>query len=642
MRPRYGIRSPRRLTGPRYLFGGHFPLPPPKPPKAPPPKADNPNIPARTPGPAPSGPGSKAALAGKTGQAAPRPAGWHNTSIGPRPGPSPATSPARHLIQEAIDYLTPGPTAHEIAEAAHRLGVRPKEEQPSAGGILKDTVSAAGQELERGLKVLAQDAAVAHHLPQALQRQQLDRKTLGSPTPAQVIKAGREGSLRLNRRGKLTIPATRHAARQLKAARQQYRQSGRLTGPLTEGQRIFAEQVGRETGLDPRVIAAQALAEESGSAAQKREAEGNHNWLNIAYFDSGPGAATKSPVWSTPESAARATSEFLKGQKFGASEGIRNIVKTAGQSPQAQLAAIVNSGWASSGYGGSLAGTYSQIGRTPPNPQAVTDLKAAKHQAAQLGIPTKAGDVEQGPTAETVWVRADAKGMVGWAKALLGTQGGTPKQLSWANEFGLSASQPWCANFVSAGLARRGVKLPPNPNYVPSYEGAWTGGTNIGTDLSKAKPGDLIAFSGEHIGVYIGNGEIISGNYSNAVTRSPVNYGGPPISAILRPHYRGGKVKVAVGQALPGAAIGPSGEVVSGPAGIEGASTAPPTAAQEEQGRSAPTRRVVSSALPALSPLLATGAPLPAAYLQYHGGGASPIPEELGGVIEQILKRRRT
>jgi hypothetical protein len=107
------------------------------------------------------------------------------------------------------------------------------------------------------------------------------------------------------------------------------------------------------------------LAEQSSGAARSRQAQGNHNWLNIAYFDKGPGSITRGREWRSPSSAADATAAFLRGQKYGPSSGIRRIIGTAGQSPENQIRAIAGSGWASSGYRGgsdlrSLFRTYGQ------------------------------------------------------------------------------------------------------------------------------------------------------------------------------------------------------------------------------------------------------------------------------------------
>ena len=132
---------------------------------------------------------------------------------------------------------------------------------------------------------------------------------------------------------------------------------------LTSGQETFAAHVAQLTGLSPRVVAAWELAEESGGPAQARQAASNFNWLNIGYFDSGPGQMAFNKAFSDPVTAAEQTAKFLKGDWGGASSSIRAILSTVGQSPEQQMAAIANSDWASSHYygGSSLRGTFAEL-----------------------------------------------------------------------------------------------------------------------------------------------------------------------------------------------------------------------------------------------------------------------------------------
>jgi hypothetical protein len=133
---------------------------------------------------------------------------------------------------------------------------------------------------------------------------------------------------------------------------------------LTPGQAKFAGRLAELTGLDPRVVAAWELAEESGSAAQGREAASNFNWLNIGYFDSGAGKIAFDKEFGDPISAAEQSAKFLKGDWGGASSSIRAILNSVGHTPDEQMAAIANSDWASSHYGGgaNLHGTYNELG----------------------------------------------------------------------------------------------------------------------------------------------------------------------------------------------------------------------------------------------------------------------------------------
>jgi len=130
--------------------------------------------------------------------------------------------------------------------------------------------------------------------------------------------------------------------------------SARATQLLTPGQQQFATQLAAQTGLDPQVVSAWMLAEESGGAAASRQAQGNNDWLNIGWTDSGRYGTTDG-IWSDPISAANATAGWLKGQNtipgYGtASAGVQSILSSAGQPPAQQIAALQRSGWASSGY----------------------------------------------------------------------------------------------------------------------------------------------------------------------------------------------------------------------------------------------------------------------------------------------------
>jgi hypothetical protein len=123
---------------------------------------------------------------------------------------------------------------------------------------------------------------------------------------------------------------------------------------LTSSQQQFASTLSADTGLNPSVVTAWLLSEESGGAAQTRQAAGNNDWLNVGYTDSATFGA-QDPVWSDPVTAANATAQWLQGQNsvagYGtASAGVQGILQSVGQTPAAQVQAIQNSGWASGGY----------------------------------------------------------------------------------------------------------------------------------------------------------------------------------------------------------------------------------------------------------------------------------------------------
>jgi hypothetical protein len=133
---------------------------------------------------------------------------------------------------------------------------------------------------------------------------------------------------------------------------------------LTAGQQQFASSLSADTGLNPGVVSAWLLSEESGSAAASRQSAGNNDWLNIGYTDSGTYGASDA-VWSDPTTAASATAQWLQGQSsiagYGtASSGIQSILSSVGQTPQAQITALQNSGWSSGGYP-DLTSLYAQV-----------------------------------------------------------------------------------------------------------------------------------------------------------------------------------------------------------------------------------------------------------------------------------------
>lgn len=133
---------------------------------------------------------------------------------------------------------------------------------------------------------------------------------------------------------------------------------------FTNGQKRFIKSLSARTGLNQRVVAAWVFSEMNGGAARGYEKRGYYNWLNIGHTDSGNLGLTGDRTWRSPESAAKATSDFLRGRKYGPGPGIRKIINYAGKSPERQISAIANSGWATSSYekGSTLRSIYSGLG----------------------------------------------------------------------------------------------------------------------------------------------------------------------------------------------------------------------------------------------------------------------------------------
>ncbi len=128
-----------------------------------------------------------------------------------------------------------------------------------------------------------------------------------------------------------------------------------------------------------------------------------------------------------------------------------------------------------------------------------------------------------------------AERFVQWANSQLGVKSGSREEQTYAHAVGISGAAAWCAAFVTAGLKRLGIQPPKGPASVADWQG-WSGGESLGTDLAKARPGDLLRFGGQHIAIYLGGGKMISGNWSNEVgiAQVPPDVAGVPLSEIIR------------------------------------------------------------------------------------------------------------
>lgn len=538
---------------------------------------------------------------------------------------SPASSGLGRVLLQVSDLLSPGPSTRDIAQAAANLGAKPQKTVP---GELADAVKSGIEDLGQ---VVGKGAALVAKVPKT----KVERpKVLGTPTVAQLAAAAETGKLGRTQRGKITVPATRKAARELLAARAAVAQS-RGGGDSVEA------QIGRyllNHGLN-RKGAAGILGNAYAESSLQPGATG-YGGGGLWGFTAHPNslsdlqgyAQAQGKSWEDP----KVQTEFLL--QHVAPETVQEVNAAANPADAARVfmerferPGIPRQGVREQAAQQAFTGPWSK-----PDPQAVQALQVAKQNARAVGInPTPFnGDVKPGAGPNLVTVRADAQGMLEWAESALGTVEGSAKAERWGAQFGLNTvSQPWCANFVSNGLLRRGFgpsQLPGNPNFVPSYE-EWANegryATNVGTDLSKAKPGDLLAFSGEHIGIYAGNGEMISGNSSDAVNRTAASDGSYPLTAIIRPRYQGGTVQVDAGQPLPGSTPGSAlGGIATGGAAAPGATVAEGSAASRTQGGA-----VAPSAIP-VSELLQTLGLAP------NVGTAQPVEGE-EGTLEELLRR---
>lgn len=119
-------------------------------------------------------------------------------------------------------------------------------------------------------------------------------------------------------------------------------------GSLTSGQEAFGARLVADTCLNPQVVIAWMLSEESSTAAQGRQA-GNDNgpvnidndWLNIA-IDGNTYRGTSTTIWSNPITAADATAGWIADRDtvpgWSAGPGTTKILEAAEQSPRARCA----------------------------------------------------------------------------------------------------------------------------------------------------------------------------------------------------------------------------------------------------------------------------------------------------------------
>ena len=255
-----------------------------------------------------------------------------------------------------------------------------------------------------------------------------------------VQRAAERGQIR--RRGNtFTTPRVRRVQRRVRRAKRQVgraraaaQRSGRINIPGGEG--VFINQLARETGLNPRVVAAWTKSEGGNSF-------GDYNLLNIGHTGSGPNSAAANGDFADPVSAAKATAAFLRGEWGGAGADIPRIVERArGQDPTTQIRVIEQSGWriGTPGpdpmYSNLITSVFNeQPGVTKANPRAKRRLERAEaraegvaRQAANLGLSVQGLvtpeqiramgiQVERKPIRPTLWAqpkKAKGKGTVTW------------------------------------------------------------------------------------------------------------------------------------------------------------------------------------------------------------------------------------
>ena len=213
---------------------------------------------------------------------------------------------------------------------------------------------------------------------------------------------GREGDRFTTPRVRRTRRKVKRAKREVRRAKAAAKRSGRINIPGGEG--VFINRLARETGLNPRVVAAWTKSEGGNRF-------GDYNLLNIGHTGSGPNSAAANGNFADPVSAAKATAAFLRGEWGGAGAGIPNIIRQArGKDPATQIRVIEQSGWRlgrtgpDPKYSNLITSVFNeQPGVTKANPRAKRRLERAEaraetidEEAARLGLPGTKGLSKEG------------------------------------------------------------------------------------------------------------------------------------------------------------------------------------------------------------------------------------------------------
>jgi cell wall-associated NlpC family hydrolase len=352
-----------------------------------------------------------------------------------------------------------------------------------------------------------------------------------------------------------------------------------MASVLNPKQARFVSTLSQLSGLDPHVVSAWTLAEESGGAAAQRAASGNMNWLNYS-AGTGPGGRFDHPEWKTPEQAATAIAKELKTSSF-----YKGIAATAGKSPAEQLAAISASPWDVAHYkvSGGLTGTYKLVSgqdlklpsgattqaQVPGTPKVAQNAPPQQEQVSPFGLTP--GNL-LAAAKQNLGVKQAQSG-ISFIEQALGqskdpTQQGAPlpgggfssvpvNKLKFSTNVGDStALSPSGKGIVQAALKFKGTPY--------SWGGGGTSGPSKGiaqgsktvgfdcsallqysvyqatgqkiprvaqdqyaaakpVDLQHAKPGDAVFFGTKknvhHVGIYLGDGKMIDAPHTGTVVR---------------------------------------------------------------------------------------------------------------------------
>jgi hypothetical protein len=209
----------------------------------------------------------------------------------------------------------------------------------------------------------------------------------------------------------------------------------------------------------------------------------------------------------------------------GNAAGGTSSASFATQLQQASSAQSLLGGGAGQGTNGSLPGAAATAGATG---LTATGLPAGAASGA-YGAPAVGAAGTGNQTMVSI-----AASQIGQAETPDGSNNGPAISMYRTATVGAMAGEPWCAYFASWVARQAGVPLGDQGQGFGAVSQIWSWAQAHGRAVSNGpgvvpKPGDLIVFGSEHVGIVdrvLPNGDIqtIEGNYSNKVSqvvRSP-------------------------------------------------------------------------------------------------------------------------
>jgi hypothetical protein len=144
--------------------------------------------------------------------------------------------------------------------------------------------------------------------------------------------------------------------------------------------------------------------------------------------------------------------------------------------------------------------------------------------AGLAGLPLSGG----GATSPGGQVAAVAESQIGQAEQPPGSNEGPAIAAYRSATAGAMPGEPWCAYFASWAARQAGEPIGAGGEGIGSVSGIWSWAQSVGRAVPNGpgvvpRPGDLIVFGGEHVGIVRGvlpDGRIetIEGNYENKVS----------------------------------------------------------------------------------------------------------------------------